>query len=145
MDIRSGNKYPAGALSNFKARHFTVRGCEVHSMEGFLQGLKFRDAGMQQEVFQKVGITAKRWGARKNWGSTLWWLGQPINRHSQEYQDLLDEAYEAMFSQSAKAMKALVASGKSTLTHSIGRKDPNKTVLTRTEFCSRLMKIRGEL
>jgi predicted NAD-dependent protein-ADP-ribosyltransferase YbiA (DUF1768 family) len=145
VDIRSGNKYPAGALSNFKCRPFIFRGHQIMSMEGFLQGLKFNDKNIQLEVFEMVGLAAKRRGARKNWGSTLWLFGQPIERNGKEYQNILDEAYEAMFTQNEKARKALIASGNATLTHSIGRKNANETVLTRTEFCSRLIKIRDEI
>ena len=42
MDIKSGNKYPSGALSNFAPHPFVLDGNEVNSMEGFLQGLKFK-------------------------------------------------------------------------------------------------------
>jgi len=41
--------------------------------------------------------------------------------------------------------KALLASGKSVLEHTIGRTSPRDTVLTRAEFCSRLTKIRERL
>jgi len=145
VDIRSGNKYPAGALSNFKARPFILYGKRINSIEGFLQGLKFRDSPMQEDVWLSIGYAAKQRGAHKNWGSTLWLFGQPVNRHSKWYQDILDDAYEAMFTQNEKARKALLASGSATLTHSIGNKNADETVLTRTEFCSRLMRIRSEL
>ena len=49
-----------------------------------------KSIAIQLEVFQKVGIAAKQWGKRKNYGSTLWLFGNPINRNSQEYQDILD-------------------------------------------------------
>ncbi|WP_207654461.1 hypothetical protein [Lacrimispora amygdalina] len=39
----------------------------------------------------------------------------------------------------------MIATGHSTLTHSIGKRKSSETVLTRSEFCSRLMKIREEL
>lgn len=86
-------------------------------------------------------------GKGKNWQrtQTLWWQGHPIKRDSKEYQDLLDEAYEVLFYTNEKAKKALLASGNSTLTHSIGHSKQNETILTRTEFCSRLMKIRRQL
>ena len=41
--------------------------------------------------------------------------------------------------------KALLATGNATLTHSIGKTQQSTTVLTRSEFCSRLTKIRTEL
>lgn len=147
MDIKSGKPYPAGALSNFAPHPFIFRGFEVASMEGFLQGLKFKSPEMQLEIFKKVGIGAKRAGKGKNWQKTqtLWFQGEPIKRESQEYQDLLDEAYVAMFTQNAKARKALLATQNAVLKHSIGWHKPNETVLTRTEFCSRLMEIRDTI
>ena len=147
MDIKSGKSYPAGALSNFAPHPFIFRGFEVASMEGFLQGLKFKSPEMQAEIFKKVGIGAKRAGAKKRWQptQTLWFQGEAIKRESQAYQDLLDEAYNAMFDQNTKARKALMASQNAVLKHSIGRTNPKETVLTVREFCGRLMKIRDRI
>jgi predicted NAD-dependent protein-ADP-ribosyltransferase YbiA (DUF1768 family) len=144
MDIGSKSKYPAGALSNFSPHPFVFDRVKIASMEGFLQSLKFKDANMQKEICQLVGIGAKRAGAKKNWQQTqtLYWKGEPIPRGSDRYQELLDDVYEAMFEQNAKAKKALMASGHSTLTHSIGRIKKSETVLTRREFTNRLSDIR---
>ena len=113
-------------------------------MEGFLQGLKFKSVEMQREICLKSGLTAKRSGSKKNWRTTqtLWWQGEAIKRDSQEYQDLLDEAFGALFTQNMRARKALLATRDATLTHSIGRTKKSDTVLTRQEFCSRLMNTR---
>lgn len=116
-------------------------------MEGFLQSLKFKNPDMQEHICTLVGAKAKKSGANKNWqrDQILYWRGQSIKRDSQEYQDLLDRAYLAMFSQNTKAQKALLATGDANLTHSIGRRKINETVLTAQEFCSRLMEIRSYL
>ena len=145
MDIKSGKKHPAGALSNFSPHPFKFRGLEITSMEGFLQGLKIKSPEVQAEMFKRVGLGAKRAGSKYKWQKTqtLWWQGNPIKRDSQEYQDILDEAYVAMFTQNKKARKALLATGDAVLKHSIGRSKQNETVLTRREFCSRLMEIRS--
>lgn len=147
MDIKAGNPYPAGALSNFIAHPFVFRGVKVTSMEGLLQSLKFKDPVMQQHICTLVGRGAKFSGKKKRWQTTqtLWWQGTPIERSSQEYQDLLDEAYNCLFRQNTKAKKTLLATGNAVLRHSIGRQKSNETVLTRQEFCSRLMKIREQL
>lgn len=147
MDIKSGNGYPAGTLSNFAPHKFVFRGVECKSMEGFLQSLKFKEPEMQRHVCTLVGSYAKRYGYNKNWWTkqTLWWNGQPINRDSQEYQDLLDEAYDCLFRQNEKARKALIATGKAVLKHSIGKRKKNETILTQQEFCSRLMKMRDTI
>jgi hypothetical protein len=116
-------------------------------MEGFLQSLKFKDPEMQSHICTLTGKAAKRAGAKKKWfkTQTLYWRGEPIKRDSEEYQDLLDRAYTAMFSQNEKAQKALLATKSATLTHSIGRRKINETVLTQQEFCSRLTDIRRYL
>ena len=146
MDIGSGNGYPSAALSNFAPHPFTIDGIQCNSMEGFLQSLKFKDEEMQKAVCLLVGKAAKFRGKNKNWQKTqiLYWKGQEIKRDSQEYQDLLDRAYEAL-SQNTGFQKALLATKDAILTHSIGKTNPNETVLTRAEFCSRLMKIRERL
>lgn len=147
MDIKAGNKYPAGALSNFARRPFELDGIAIESMEGFLQGLKFKNPDMQAEMCKLFGMKAKKAGAKKNWqtSQTLWWRGEPIKRDSQEYQDLLDRAYNACFYNNPTAQKALLASGNATLKHSVGRTKKKETVLTIREFCSRLERIRSEL
>lgn len=147
MDIGSKRGYPAGALSNFTPRRFVVRGIEMHSMEGFLQGLKFREPEMQRHVFTLVGLAAKKKGRKKRWYDMqlLWWQGQPIRRSSDEYQALLDEAFQALFTTNEKAKATLLATRDANLTHSMGKRNERETVLTEREFCSRLMRIRGEL
>ena len=89
---------------------------------------------------------AKRKGAKKTWKrtQTLYWRGVEYGRKSQEYQDLLDRAYDALAT-NLKFQKALLATQKATLTHSIGKNKKPDTVLTEQEFCSRLMKIRKRL
>ena len=101
---------------------------------------------MQKEVCKLVGRAAKAKGSKKNWKQTriLYWQGQEIKRDSQEYQDLLDRAYDAL-SQNEGFKKALLASGNAVLTHSIGRRKESETILTAREFCSRLTAIRQRL
>lgn len=146
MDIGSGNSYPAAALSNFAPHPFEIDGIECNSMEGFLQSLKFSNPDIQIEVCKLVGKAAKFKGKNKKWWKTqtLWWRGEAIARSSQEYQDLLDRAYNAL-AQNSGFRAALLATGDAVLTHSIGKKDPTHTVLTSKEFCSRLMKIRDRI
>jgi len=147
MNIKSGAGYPASALSNFAPHPFIFRGLQVNSMEGFLQGLKFKNPDMQKHVFTLVGKAAKSKGRGKNWhrDQTLYFQGEPIDRHSKDYQDLLDEAYHEMFNSNESAQNALLSTHNAVLTHTIGKKNPSETVLTRSEFCGRLMKIRKKL
>ncbi|WQJ53427.1 MAG: hypothetical protein [Wendovervirus sonii] len=146
MDIGSKAGYPASSLSNFAPHPFVIDGIQCNSMEGFLQSLKFKDPEMQKYVCTLVGKAAKFKGKPKKWWQTqtLYWQGIEYKRDSQEYQDLLDRAYDALF-QNDGFQKALIASGNATLTHSIGKKNINETVLTTQEFCSRLIKLRNKL
>ena len=143
MDIGSGNGYPSAALSNFAPHPFVIDGVECNSMEGFLQSLKFASVDMQKYVCTLVGKEAKFKGKHKKWWrtQTLYWLGKPIARQSDEYQKLLDRAFNAL-SQNPGFRDALEATHGCVLTHSIGKSDKTKTVLTQAEFCSRLTKLR---
>jgi len=146
MDIGSGNKYPSNALSNFAPHPFIMDGVECNSFEGWLQSLKFKEPDMQKEICKLVGKAAKFKGKPKKWFLTqkLYWQGVEIDRHSDEYQELLDRAFDAL-SENTSFQKALIASGKSTLTHKIGKSKESETILTKREFISRLNKIRERL
>lgn len=146
MDIGSGTGYPSANLSNFSPHVFTVDEIECNSMEGFLQSLKFQDPEMQKHVCTLVGKKAKFKGKKKKWWKTqtLYWKGEKIPRDSERYQELLDEAFNAL-AQNKSFQKALLATQNATLTHNIGKKKISETVLTRQEFTSRLTRIRSEL
>ena len=146
MDIGSGNGYPSGALSNFSPHPFVFDGVECNSMEGLLQSFKFDKEHVQVEICKLVGKAAKFRGKKRNrtWKSVqkLWWKGAAMDRSGPEYQALLDRAYQAMFDLNESFRKALLASGDSVLTHSMGSNKESETVLTEREFCSRLMRLR---
>lgn len=143
MDIGSGNAYPSNALSNFAPHPFVLDGVLCNSMEGFLQSLKFKSEDMQKYVCTLVGKEAKYKGKHKNWQATqtLYWQGKEYKRDSEEYQILLNRAYNALY-QNSGFRNALEASKPAILTHKIGRTKESETVLTQTEFVSRLMKLR---
>jgi predicted NAD-dependent protein-ADP-ribosyltransferase YbiA (DUF1768 family) len=143
MDIGSGHTYPSNTLSNFAPHPFEIDEIMCNSMEGFLQSLKFKSPEMQEEICKFVGYPAKKKGRGKNWQQTqtLWWRGIPIKRNSKEYQDLLNRAYMQLY-KNTKFQKALKATHNAVLTHSIGRSNYKETILTKSEFCSRLTKLR---
>lgn len=146
MDIGSGNGYPSAALSNFAPHPFVFDGVQCNSMEGLLQSFKFSNPEMQKEVCKLVGRQAKFKGKNKKWykTQTLYWQGVEYKRDSQEYQELLDRAYAALATNEG-FRSALLLTGDAPLTHSIGKIKQNETILTRNEFCSRLIKIREKL
>ena len=144
MDIGSGTGYPSAALSNFAPHPFVLDGVQCNSMEGFLQSLKFKNQEMQKHVCSLVGAAAKFKGKKKKWwrDQTLYWQGTEYKRDSLAYQELLDRAFSAL-AKNEGFINALRATGNATLTHSIGKSDKTKTVLTEAEFCKRLMRIRS--
>lgn len=146
MDIGSGTGYPSSALSNFAPHSFVIDGVECASMEGFLQSLKFSNPDMQKEVCKLVGKAAKFKGKKKKWyrTQTLYWQGKEIPRDSKEYQILLERAYNAL-GKNIAFQKALLATGNAALTHSMGKRKTNETVLTVQEFTHHLYRLRDEL
>jgi len=61
VEVGGNNKnYPGKALSNFSPHPFVFRGFQCNSMEGFLQGLKFKSPEMQAEVFKLVGLLQRK-------------------------------------------------------------------------------------
>ena len=91
-------------------------------------------------------MAAKRRGRDRNqaWQRVqkLWWMGVEYGRKSEEYQELLNRAYKAMFEQNEGFRKALLATRNAVLTHSIGNNKEAETVLTEREFCRRLTFLR---
>jgi predicted NAD-dependent protein-ADP-ribosyltransferase YbiA (DUF1768 family) len=147
VDVGSKHGYPSSALSNFSPHPFEFDGVKVNSMEGLLQSFKFSNPEMQKHICTLVGYAAKKAGRHKNWqrDQTLYWQGTEFKRDSDEYQELLDRAYNAVAEQNEGFRKALLASGDAVLTHNIGRTNRKETVLTQSEFCRRLMTIRERL
>lgn len=148
MDIGSGNGYPSASLSNFAPHPFEIDGVKCNSMEGFLQSLKFESVEMQRFVCTLVGKAAKFKGKKKKWyqKQELYWNGKTYKRSSNEYQQLLNRAYNCLYKNEGFA-KALRATNGCVLEHSIGKNKQSETVLTKQEFCSRLTYLRdkGEL
>ena len=145
MDIHSKSGYPSSALSNFSPHPFVFDLIQCNSMEGLLQSFKCKYPHIQPEICKLVGLAAKFHGKKYKWWRTgcLYWNGIAFERNSQMYQDILDRAYTAMYDQSESFRNALRATGAGTpLTHSIGKNNPKNTILTTSEFCGRLMKLR---
>lgn len=143
MDIGSGTGFPSASLSNFAPHSFIIDGIECASMEGFLQSLKFSNPDMQKEVCKMVGRQAKFKGKKKKWWrtQTLYWKGKEYKRSSQDYQDLLDRAFDEL-GKNASFQRALLATNNAVLTHSMGKNKKEETVLTTQEFISRLNRLR---
>lgn len=146
IDIHYRMDYPCNVLSNLNDNAFTFREIRFKSMEALLLGLVASDVNTQNQIFAMEGLQAKRF--IKNVRSTknvLYWQGKAFNRHSDYYQELLLEAYLSMALQNSEFRSALYISKGYELDHSIGKDDPETTILTRKEFLDILNYIRGLL
>jgi Bacteriophage protein GP30.3 len=94
----------------------------------------------------RAGVEAQSRGRGQDWSSgMLWWRGKSYDRLSDDYQGLLDRAFDALFEQAPKFRNALSATGRALLVHRLGKSDPCETILTASEFCSRLDRLRTRL
>ena len=146
IDISSTSKFPAGYLSNFTPYKFTFRGFDFTSMESLLQGLKFEGVETQNSVFQRVGVKAKLRGKKRKWypDQTLYWQGTPMKRDSEEYKNIVREAFYAL-AENIDFQQTLLATGDKRLYHTMGKSDPTRTILTEEEFCGILTEVRTSL
>jgi hypothetical protein len=117
-------------------------------MESLLQSFKFDDQKVQVGICCLTAPNAKRNGCERNeiWKKVqrLWWKGCEYERLGEKYQELLDKAFDALAT-NATFREALLATKEEVLTHSIGKSDPRETILTESEFCLRLTRIRSRL
>lgn len=141
VDIYSGGKYPANALSNFAAHTFEFRGFTINSMEGLIAGLTYKDPIEQMRIFLLTGLDAKHSTLPWEYSLKVYWQGTPIDRCSQAYQDLFDEAYNALY-KNADFRKALDSTKGKEIRHTMGCRDRMKTLLTEQEFVGRLKRLR---
>lgn len=146
MHIASYEEYPGNELSNFANHQFMVDRIVCNSMEGFIQSLKWANPILQETICKLTGKTAYWRSQRRtsNWKQTqiLHWQSEEYPRHSEEYTKLLNRAYNALYVQCPEFRAALKATGKEVLTHKIGQDSVSKTLITKTEFCNRLMHLR---
>lgn len=143
LNIRSNGMYPSGVLSNLCSNAFRLDGVLCNSMEGFLQSLKRQDTNKQRQICQLKGGNARKRSVN-SWQTDqiVWWRGKAIDRQSNEYQLLLQRAYQAMFEQNERFRAALMATRGIILTHTTGETNPYRTILTASEFCQILTEIR---
>lgn len=143
LDIWSKSPYPANVLSNLCSNGFRFEGVLCGSMEGFLQSLKYQNTDKQRQICSMKGKNAKNMTST-HWQTDqiVWWKGIAINRQSQEFQDLIRRAYQAMFEQNERFRIALMSTRGMKLYHSQGEQNSFKTILTESEFCSTLTEIR---
>lgn len=136
-------------LSNLYPMEFKFRGKKVKSIEGVLQGIKYKDKKTQNLVLKYSGLDAyhtRGCNLLDFWGNNgvLYWQGKPMIRNSEDYQNFLDELYISVL-KNPLYQRALLATGEKYILHHIGNSNPNETVLTRYEYENRLETLRAFL
>lgn len=126
----------AKVLSNLFPYKFIFRGKEMGSIEGFFQGIKFRDINMQNLVITYSGLDSNNVKVASDceWkkDGIVYWQGKPINRFSEEYDNIVDELYISAI-QNPLYRNVLKKCDKPII-HAIGEKEKEDTVFTRYEF-----------
>lgn len=133
-------------LSNLYPIKFKFRGKWVSSIEGVLQGIKYKDKKKQNLVLKYAGLDAYHTRASNTsnfWGNEgkLYWQGKPIDRQSEEYQLFLDELYISVI-KNPIYKDSLLATKDNYILHHFGNNDTKQTVLTRYEYELRLNSLR---
>ncbi|MBE7074265.1 MAG: hypothetical protein E7379_04175 [Clostridiales bacterium] len=133
-------------LSNLYPHSFKFKGKKVSSIEGVLQGIKYKDKKLQNAVLKYFGTDAYHTRAcniKDFWGENgkLYWQGKVMQRNSQDYQEFLDQLYICAC-ESPLYKKALLSTGDKYLMHHIGNTDEKQTVLTRYEYELRMNALR---
>lgn len=134
---------PGKVLSNLCSNGFRFDGMVCGSMEGFLQSLKQKDKDKQRQICQMKGKKAKNMSsACWQTDQIIWWKGKAIDRQGQVFQNLIKDAYRAMFEQNERFRTALMKTRGMKLYHSRGERNPFKTILTEQELCKILTELR---
>ncbi len=137
VSYKSHGSFLAKILSNLFPCEFYFKGHKFSSIEGFFQGLKFKNKKAQKLVFKMSGLDACRikgamdYDWRKD--HVVWFLGKPYDRFSKEYENLVDELYVSVL-KNPIYVQALENVGKKDILHMIGCEDKNETVFSRQEF-----------
>lgn len=142
-NISSKASGAAGRLSNFTPRQFLFDGVVCASIEGVLQSFKCPDPKRQAEICALTGGWAKHAGSQYEWKEQqlLYWQGHAFPRRSEDYQNLLDRLYLAVYEQDASFRQDLAEIRGKKIDHRMGLSNPSETVLTRHEFIFRLQRL----
>lgn len=126
----------AKVLSNLFPYEFEFRGKKLGSIEGFFQGIKFKNIEMQNMVLGYGGLPSNyiKVASDTDWKSDgiIYWQGEPILRDSQEYDDLVDELYISAIQN--PLYRNVLKNCNKDIIHVMGGESKQETVFTRYEF-----------
>lgn len=149
IDVYSGsNRWIERVLSNLHPNSFVIDNVRYTCVESFLQALKCKEYKDTRRFPKLSGIEARELGQAFNgWrkDQTLYYQGSPFHRLSDAYQILIENLYYEVAVQCRDFRKGLIESKGCDIIHSMGSKDPSMTILTESEFCNALKKVRSML
>ena len=134
-------------LSNLYPYEFYMDGVKMSSWEGFIQSLKTDDIRTKQILWQQHGYWAWKNGQKLPWWEKqeVYWLLDPIDRHSDKYTELITLSYDYLFLQNMDFREALKQSLPYKLDHSKGKTNKHETLLTKKEYLFQLERLRDQL
>jgi hypothetical protein len=149
LDLHYRSEIPlAKSLSNLYPYNFIMDGYSISSMEAFLQSLKVRDLEEKKKIWEMYGVKCWKYGQQFNsWKETQILydnFGNPIDRHSKEYEFLIQRAYDCWF-KNEEFKSRLKESLPYKVTHSMGKTDKTDSVLTKDEYIGNMDRLRDKL
>lgn len=146
IDIHYRGENLEKRLSNLYPYSFTFNEITFASMEAFIGSLRTQTMTEKQKIYSTHGMNSWYMGHKFSWyeKQEVYYKDKVISRHSQEYEDLITAAFNALFTNDDFKL-ALRESGDCTLTHTIGKTAKDKTLLTRKEFIGHLNRLRNKL
>ena len=141
----TSNDWRGVALSNFVLSPFVFDDKLFASIEGFIQGIKFReDDPRRARAFGLSGWDAKRLGDQAD-RSGAYWKGACLSYGSAQHHRLIEAAIRARIAQSPGLQAALLSTAGMTLVHDTGQPEAPTTSLPASVFCRILTDVRNEL
>ena len=147
IDIKFKGDNLEKRLSNLYHYSFEIDGMNMNSFEGFIQSLRTPNIDIKKDIWLSSGFIAWKKGQGIDWWSKqeVYWISNPIDRHSSEYTDLITKVYDCIFEQCEDFRKTLEESLPYKLKHTIGKTNKNETLLTNSEFLGQLNRLRNKL
>ena len=135
IDIKFKGENLEKRLSNLYPYSFTFDGLTYASMESFIGSLRTSSMIEKQKLYSTHGMESWYMGHKFSWyeKQEVYYKDKVISRHSQEYDDLITSAFDALFA-NEDFKQALMETGDGKLTHTVGKTAKDKTLLTRKEF-----------
>ena len=146
INIRFNGDNLEKRLSNLYPYDFELDGIQYASMEAFFGCLRTPSKIEKQKLYSTYGMNSWVMGHKFSWyeKQEVYYKDKVISRHSQEYDDLIAAAFDALFT-NEDYKQALREIGDCKLAHTVGKTAKDKTLLTRKEFIGHLNRLRGRL